>query len=108
MATLEQIFHRLTEEVRKASHEVFFSEGDDEVELHRSSDLILYTDSQTREKIALEFVLFDEELYLTSDGSISLLAKDSDDPLLLDDPYIIRIIGQFLAWRTKTIIQIGI
>lgn len=108
MATLPQIFRRLTDEVVDVSYEVYFSEGEDEIAIYKTSDLIAYIDKQYDERIALEFVLFDEEMYLTPGGDISILPRDSDEPMMLDDPDIIKTIGQYLAWRLKAIVYLGI
>lgn len=108
MATLSQIFQRLTDEVVEVSFEVYFSEGDDEIAIYKTSDLIAYIDKNDNEKIALEFVLFDEEMYLTPGGEISILAKNSNEPMMLDDREIIKTIGQYLAWRLRTLVSVGI
>lgn len=108
MATLSQIFRKLTDEVVDVSFEVYFSEGDEEVAIYKASDLIAYIDKDTDEKIALEFVLFDEEMYLTPGGEISILSKSSNEPMMLDDHEIIKTIGQYLAWRLRTLMTIGI
>lgn len=108
MATLSQIFSKLTDEVVSASSEVFFSEGGDAVSIYKTSDLIAYLDSGDGSKIALEFVLFDEELYLTSDGSISLLPKGSEEPLILEDREVLKTVGQYLGWRLKALVTIGV